>query len=226
MQSVSCTRMELFARKSQIALAKQGRDLLERKRTALMKEFMRIADTVMEHSDYLQQAASTARQALARAEATAGTQAVHSAALASRRELPLKVSTVSVMGVKVPDIEQRRVDRSLLGRGYSIVGTSITIDEAAEAYEIQVGAILRLAESELRLTRLAGEIQRTSRRLNALDHLLIPRLEAERDYIQMALSEHERSDHFRLKLVKRSLERKHTNLTDLLPDESVEAQNV
>ena len=50
MQSVSSTRMELFARKSQIALAKQGRDLLEQKRTALMKEFMRIADTVMEHS--------------------------------------------------------------------------------------------------------------------------------------------------------------------------------
>jgi vacuolar-type H+-ATPase subunit D/Vma8 len=49
--------------------------------------------------------------------------------------------------------------------------------------------------------------------LNALDHLLIPRLEAERDFIQMALSEHERSDHFRLKLVKRSLERKQMSST-------------
>lgn len=68
--------------------------------------------------------------------------------------------------------------------------------------------MLQLAEAELRLTRLAGEIQRTSRRLNALDHLLIPRLEAERDFIYAALDEHERSDHFRLKLVKRSLERK------------------
>jgi V/A-type H+-transporting ATPase subunit D len=215
--------MELFARKSQIALAKQGRDLLEQKRTALMKEFMRIADTVMEHSDYLQQAASTARQALARAEAVAGTQAVQSAALAARAELPLDVSTVSVMGVKVPEIEQKRVDRSILGRGYSIVGTSITIDEAAEAFEIQVNAILKLAESELRLTRLASEIQRTSRRLNALDHLLIPLLETERDYIQMALTEQERSDHFRLKLVKRSLERKHKSSANL---ESVESMEV
>lgn len=219
MRNVSCTRMELFARKSQIALAKQGRDLLEQKRTALMKEFMQIADTVMEHSDYLQQAAAAARQALARAEGTAGTEAVQSAALASRAELPLKVSTVSVMGVKVPDIEQKRVDRSLLGRGYSIVGTSITIDEAAEAYEVQVDAIIKLAESELRLTRLASEIQRTSRRLNALEHLLIPRLEAERDYIQMVLSEHERSDHFRLKLVKRNLERKHSLATNPVPTE-------
>lgn len=210
MHNISCTRMELFALKSQIALARQGRDLLEQKRTTLMKEFMRIADTVMEHSDYLQQAASSARQALARAQAVAGMQAVQSAALASRAEFALKVSTVSVMGVYVPEIEQRRADRSLLGRGYSIVGTSITIDEAAEAFEVQVEAILKLADCELRLTRLAGEIQRTSRRLNALDHLLIPRLEAERDYIQMVLSEHERSDHFRLKLVKRNLERKRT----------------
>jgi V/A-type H+-transporting ATPase subunit D len=112
------------------------------------------------------------------------------------------------MGVKVPHIEQKRVSRSLLGRGYSIVGTSTTIDEAAAAFEVQVDAIIRLAESELRLTRLANEIQRTSRRLNALDHLLIPRLEAECDYIQITLSEHERSDHFRLKLVKHILERK------------------
>lgn len=218
MQSVSCTRMELLARKAQITLAKQGRDLLEQKRTALMKEFLRTADTVMEHSDMLQNAASAARQALARAEGVAGSQAVQSAALASRAELPLDVSMVSVMGVKVPHIEQKRVDRSLLGRGYSIVGTSITIDETASAFETQVDAIIQLAESELRLTRLASEIQRTSRRLNALDHLLIPRLESERDYIQITLDEHARSDHFRLKLVKRSMERKRGNLSN--PDKS------
>src|SRR3989304_2667235 len=208
MRTVSATRMELLAHKAQIALAKQGLELLEQKRTAVMKEFMRIVDTVMERSDLLQQTAANARQALARAEATAGTEAVNSAAMASRTNLPLEVTTVNVMGVKVPHIEQRRVSRPVLGRGYSIVGTSITIDEAASAFEAEVEAIIQLAESELRLTRLAAEIRRTSRRLNALDHMLIPRLEAERDYIQMALEERERADHFRLKLVKRTLERK------------------
>lgn len=208
MRKVSCTRMELLARKAQIALARQGRDLLEEKRTALMKEFLRMADTAMERSDVLQQAAAEARQALARAQAAAGPEAVSSAAVASRADLPLEVSSASVMGVKVPHIEQKRVSRSMLGRGYSIVGTSVTIDEAAAAYEAEVEAILQLAETELRLTRLAGEIQRTSRRLNALDHLVIPRLESERDFIQMSLAERERADHFRLKLMKRSLERK------------------
>lgn len=208
MRAVSATRMELLAHRAQIGLAKLGLELLEQKRTALMKEFMRIADTVMEHSDVLQRAAADARQSLARAEAAVGSEAVKSASMASRAELPLDVTTANVMGIKVPHIEQKRVSRPMLGRGYSIVGTSITVDEAASAFEAEVDAIIQLAESELRLTRLAGEIQRTSRRLNALDHLLIPRLEVERDYIQMTLDERERSDHFRLKLVKRNLERK------------------
>jgi len=206
--TVSVTRMELLARKAQIALASQGRDLLEQKRTALLKEFLRMADTAMERSDALQFAAANARHALARTEAIAGTEAVRSAALASRAELPLQVTTTRVMGVKVPHIEQKRVARSMLGRGYSIAGTSITIDEAASAFENEVEVIIELAEMELRLTRFADEIQRTSRRLNALEHFLIPRLKAESDFIQMVLDERERADHFRLKLVKRTLVRK------------------
>ena len=69
MNMVSVTRMELLARNAQIALARQGRDLLEQKRTALMNEFLRIADKVMERSDALQMAAANSRQALAWAEA-------------------------------------------------------------------------------------------------------------------------------------------------------------
>jgi len=208
MSNVSVTRMELLARKAQISLASQGRDLLEQKRTALMKEFMRTADTAMEHSDALQFTAANASQALARAEAMTGAEAVRSAALATRGGFSLEVTTGSVMGVRVPHIEQKSASRSFLERGYSIVGTSISIDETASAFEREIEAIIQLAETELRLTRLGSEIQRTSRRLNALDHFLIPRLESERDFIQMALDERERADHFRLKLVKRSLERK------------------
>ena len=206
MHKVSCTRMELLARKAQITLAKQGRDLLEQKRTALLEELFRVADTVMEHSEVLRQTAAEAQQALIRAETTAGAEAVQSAAMASHAELPLEVTTANIMGIKVPHIEQKRVSRSMFGRGYCIVGTSITLDEAAAAFEAQVDAIIQLAESELRLTRLASEIQRTSRRLNALDHLLIPELEAERDFIQIALDERERTDHFRFMLMKRILE--------------------
>ena len=167
-----------------------------------------MADTAMERSDALQFAATNARHALARAEAIAGKETVCSAALASRAELPLQVTTTRIMGVKVPYIEQKHVSRSMLGRGFAITDMSITIDEAASAFESEVEAIIELAEMELRLTRLAEEIQRTSRRLNALEHFLIPRLKAECEFIQIVLDERERADHFRLKLVKRALERK------------------
>lgn len=208
MHSVSVTRMELLAHKAQLALARQGRDLLEQKRTALMKEFLRTADTALEHSTALQASAAHAHQTLARAEALAGAESVRSAALASHGVFALEVTTMSLMGVRVPHIEQKRAARSFLDRGYSIVDTSISIDETASAFEREVEAIIQLAETELRLARLGDEIQRTSRRLNALDHFLIPRLEAGQKFIEMALDERERADHFRLKLVKRSLERK------------------
>jgi vacuolar-type H+-ATPase subunit D/Vma8 len=77
--------MELLSHKAQIALASQGRELLEQKRTALLKEFLRVADQVMEQSDALQQAAVIAQQALAQARSAAGPEAVRSAAMAPRR---------------------------------------------------------------------------------------------------------------------------------------------
>jgi V/A-type H+-transporting ATPase subunit D len=206
MRKVSVTRMELLAHEAKIKLANQGRELLEQKRTALMKELLQVADTVMERSDALQEAASVARLSLARAETVAGPEVVRSTALASRAEFPLEVTTKTVMGLRVPHIEQKRVARTMLGRGYSVVGTSIMIDEAASAFELEVESIISLAESELRLTRLANEIERTSRRLDALENVVIPHLEAERDFIHLALDERERSDIFRFKRVKRVLE--------------------
>jgi len=203
MRKIAATRMELLAHKAQLALARQGRDLLERKRAVLMQELLNVAGAVMHSSDALQKAAVEARYALARAEAIAGTEAVCAAALAARSELPLQVETVTLMGLKVPRMERKRVARSMLARGYSVTNESITIDEAAAAFEAEVDAILQLAEVELRLTRLTAEIQRTSRRLNALDYTLIPQLEAEYKAIQMALDERERADHVRLKHVHR-----------------------
>jgi V/A-type H+-transporting ATPase subunit D len=208
MSQISVTRMELLAKKAQMALAVQGRELLEQKRTALMREFLRVADRVLEGSDALQQAAAQAQAALGQAEAWAGPEVVRSAAMATRGELALEVQAANVMGVSVPVIEQKRVTRSALGRGYSLAGTPAAVDEAAAAFEAEVDSIIQLAEGELRLTRLATEIQRTSRRVNALEHVLIPRLAAERAYVQAALDERERADHFRLKRVKQALQRK------------------
>jgi len=204
MRSVSVTRMELLARKEQIELAQQGLDLLEQKRAALMRELQETADFAVAQREALQQTIAAARRALAEAESIAGPEAVRSAALAARGELPLRVKTSQVMGISVPVIEQKPIGRSVLGRGYAPVNSSVSIDEAADAFEVTVEGLLALAQSELRLQRLAEEIQRTSRRLNALENVVLPRLREERNAIEMALDERERADHFRLKLVKRA----------------------
>ncbi len=202
MQKITITRTELLTKKAQIALAHQGLELLKQKRAALLQELMRVADQAIARSDALQESATAARRALATAEAYAGGTAVRSAAMAARDELPLEVQAVNVMGVSVPVIEQKRVSRSVLGRGYAPSGESVTIDEAAAAFEIEVNDLIELAQSELRLKRLAEEIQRTSRRVNALEHVIVPRLEQAHKQIQMALDERERAEHFRLKRVK------------------------
>ena len=208
MAKVSTTRKELQARKERINLASQGRELLEQKRSALVKELLKVADRVMQDAEDLERRAEAARRALARAQGSAGVAAVRSAAMAARGELPVDVERINVMGVSVPEIGQVSAQRPILGRGYAITGMSTTIDEAADAFEREVEAIVELAESELRLRRLAHEIRELSRRVNALEHILIPRLKEERDYIKMALQERARDERFRLKLAKRLLQRR------------------
>jgi V/A-type H+-transporting ATPase subunit D len=200
--------MELLAVKGQIGLAEQGRDLLKEKRNALMKEFMKIADAVMRGSDELEQAAADASRALARAEALDGPEAVRSAAFAAQGELSLSVEGAFVMGVPVPVIEQKSASRAVIDRGYSLAGTSTRIDEVANRFEEEVNLLIELASSELRLRRLAEEIRKTSRRVNALENILIPRLHARRAYIEMVLEERAREDLFRLKTVKRAMVKK------------------
>jgi V/A-type H+-transporting ATPase subunit D len=207
-EQISPTRMELLAKKSQISLATQGRDLLKEKRSALMKELMKIAERVMVSSDELERVAAEARQALALAEAVDGIEVVRSASFAASGEFSVAVGAENVMGVPVPVIEKKSAARSLLDRGYSLIGTSARIDRVAERFEEELDLVLELAANEMHLRRLADEIQRTSRRVNALENILIPRLAAQRDTIQMVLTEREREDIFRLKHVKRTLQRR------------------
>ena len=107
----------------------------------------------------------------------------------------------------MPVIEQKSVARGPLSRGYSLPGVSSRIDGAAEAFETQVDLIIELATSEMRLRRLAEEVGRTTRRVNALDNVLIPRFEEQRNYVEMVLEERAREDLFRLKRVKVKLQR-------------------
>jgi V/A-type H+-transporting ATPase subunit D len=165
-----------------------------------------MAEQVLRSSDELERSVSESRAALALAEALDGPEAVQSAAFAAQGQVSLSVNVANVMGVLTPVIEQKSLARGPLDRGYSLATVSSRIEAVAEAFEHQLGLIVQLASSEMRLRRLAEEIGRTTRRVNALENVLIPRLEAQRSYVQMVLEEREREDLFRLKRVKMKLE--------------------
>ncbi len=112
------------------------------------------------------------------------------------------------MGVPVPVIEKKRVARNVLERGYGIVGTSGRIDETAEKFETELNMIMDLAEKETAMRRLGAEIQMSRRRVNALEQVLIPELNRQARYIKLSIEEREREDLFRLKKVKKLLQRR------------------
>lgn len=202
MERSGATRTELLAVGARAALAERGRDLLVDKRNQLMKEFRRTADRAMAGADALEQAAAEASLRLGTAEALDGPESVRSAALVTTGEVPVTTHMVSIMGVPVPDIERGQVGRPRTGRGYSLLATSARIDDAADAFENEIDLLLDVATREIRLRRLAEEIGRTSRRVNALEHVVIPDLRRRQRRIRLVLDEREREEHFRLRRAK------------------------
>ena len=198
MEQVSATRTELLATRARIGLATQGRDLLVDKRNQLMREFHRSAGAVLAGSDELERAAADAARRLSWAEALDGPEQVRSASLAAGGDVFLETGVVNVMGVKVPVIERRAVGRPLTGRGYGLSSTDARVDGVADAFEAELDLLVDLAAGELRVRRLAREIGATTRRVNALEQVLIPRLRHQQRRIALVLEEREREDHFRL----------------------------
>jgi V/A-type H+-transporting ATPase subunit D len=196
---VIATRSELLARRSQIALAAQGRDVLKEKRDALMEVFRATVESAVSRSGALEVAAADGRRALAAAEAADGPDAVRSAAVAQPGEITLTTRAESVMGVRIADIQHEPLGRARAARGYSLAGSSPRLDRVAEQFEAELALLLDLATVELRLRRLADEIGTATRRINALESVVLPRLERERDQISSVLDERERQDRFRLK---------------------------
>jgi V/A-type H+-transporting ATPase subunit D len=200
--------MELIKKRAQIKLAEQGRDLLREKMDALIQEFFHIMVSVSKSREELEIAAVAAQRSLCVAEAVDDLVALKSASFATKRALTLDIRGKNIMGVPVPLVERKTVSKSVLERGYSMIGTSGRIDEAAERYETELDLIIGLAETETSLRRLGDEIQNNRRRVNALEQVLIPELKRQAKYIKITIGEREREDLYRLKKVKKILEQK------------------
>jgi V/A-type H+-transporting ATPase subunit D len=209
MEEVRPTRSELLERRGQIQLAQQGMDLLKQKRDALLIEFMSVMDETLRLSGTLQKTTSEAQYSLAVAKSVDGNVSVRSVAMATKGEVTIDMTGTKIMGVSVPVVTKGDSPlRSSFTRGYSITGVSSRIDESADKFERILDVIIEYADIETRLKRLGDEIQKTNRRVNALEQITVPSLREQVAYIRQTLDERAREDLFRLKKVKKKIERK------------------
>ncbi|MBI4651460.1 V-type ATP synthase subunit D [Candidatus Desantisbacteria bacterium] len=209
MEQTSPTRTELLLKKSQINLANQGKELLKKKRDALMLEFMNVLNDALRLSSFLQRAMAEGQYSLATAQAVDGMVTVKSASFATKGNVTVDITGTQIMGVPLPVVTKGLSPvRSALERGYSIVNVSSRISETAEKFEKIIDVIIDNAHIETRLKRLGEEIQKTNRRVNALEHVVVPAMKQQMNYIKMILEERAREDLFRLKKVKKSIEKK------------------
>jgi V/A-type H+-transporting ATPase subunit D len=198
------TRSELLEVKKRIKLSEKGYKLLRMKRDSLIMEFFQILDRAKEIRQQITEKYRIARQKMAVAEAIEGAVGVKSAAFALMEIPQMELSTKNVMGIVVPQIDAKSVRKRLDERGYGIIETSARIDEAAEAYENLVEDIITAAEAETTMRKLLDEIEKTKRRVNALEFRVIPELKSAESFIKMRLEEMERENIFRLKLLKKA----------------------
>ncbi len=203
MAEVQPTRMELIKLRRRIRMAERGHALLKMKRDGLIMEFRQLLEEAKEAIGRMIEKYEKAQQKLALATAVDGTVAVRSIALACQQTKPeFVMKRKNIMGVVVPVIKREPVRKKITERGYGVLSTTVRVDEAVTAYEELVDAILEVAEIETTLRRLLDEIERTKRRVNALEYRVIPTMKELAKFISFKLEEMDRENIIRLKKLK------------------------
>jgi V/A-type H+-transporting ATPase subunit D len=201
-KDVKPTRSELIELKKKIVLSQKGHKLLKMKRDGLIMEFFKLLDQAKGLKKEMAASHKAALDKIAIAEAVEGSVAVKSASMALLNTPRIEMKRRNLMGVVVPKVEGSSVRARLDQRGYGIIGTSAHIDEAAKAFENLVATCITAAEVETSMKRLLDEIEKTKRRVNALEFKVIPDLQETRNFITFRLEEMERENIFRLKKIK------------------------
>ena len=201
---VAPTRMELLRLKKRIELAHRGHRLLQDKLEGLIKEFMPLVDDYVAARDELDRRYPQALAFTARAAAEAGEDRIQPALAQTGLHVEVEIGEERRAGVAIPVLEAA-IDRSR--PFYSLLATPELFDHAvAELVEV-LPVILKAAQLEQAVRRFAKEIERTRRRVNALEYILIPQLLGARKFIQAKLDEDERASRIRNMKVKELLEK-------------------
>ena len=202
MTDIKPTRSELIKLKQRIKLAKSGYNLLKKKRDGLILEFFEILKEAKTLRSELVDEYNNALLTMNIARCLETDLKIKSMALAIKDSPEVELEARNIMGVNAPRVRSKPVQKSLEERGYGILDSSASIDAAAEAYEKVVEKAIRAAEVETAMKRLLAEIEKTKRRVNALEFEVIPKMEKVQGFIKLRLEEMERENVFRLKRIK------------------------
>lgn len=199
---VNPTRMELKNLKNKLATARRGHKLLKDKCDELMRRFLDIVREDKAMRQKVEDELEPVHRAFATAGAISGSRAMREALLLPTRETALEVSTKNLMSVVVPTFSLSETGAETHDMPYGVAFTSGELDAAVRALSAMADDLVKLAELEKSAQMLAQEIERTRRRVNALEYIMIPRYEAAIKSITMKLDENERGNTTRLMKVK------------------------
>jgi V/A-type H+/Na+-transporting ATPase subunit D len=202
--NVAPTRSNLLQRRDQLKLANRGADLLKRKRDALIGEFFQLIKVALEARRSLTKASQEAYLSLFLANAWDGPEAVESLSLAQQGSFEVGITVQNLFGVKVPQVEAPPFESGELP--FSPVAAGARTLEAAEQFRALTAAIVRVAATETRLRRIGEEIKKTSRRVNALEQLVIPNIARQIKDIRSVLDQRALEEVTVLKRIKAKLE--------------------
>ncbi len=200
---VNPTRMELTRLKKKLVTAKRGHKLLKDKRDELMRQFL---DLVRENKvlrEKVEDGIQKANKNFVLARAGMEEEVLNVALMAPKQEVYLDIDTKNVMSVDIPVFHYKTKTpnaNDIYSYGYAF--TSSDLDDSVKSLADILPDMLRLAECEKSCQLMAAEIEKTRRRVNALEHVMIPEMQESIKYIVMKLDENERSTQIRLMKVK------------------------
>ncbi len=200
---IAPTRSNLLNLRQDLEFADQGYELLEQKREILVVELKGLTARAVEAQKKVDEELAKAYAALREAQLAQGSSGVSFASRAVNVKTDISMRERRIMGVGIPTVSVTIEDNPPY---YGPRATSVWTDEAVARFKNAIAAIGRLAESRISLVRLAREIQKTIRRVNALERIFIPDYHETLKYIEDSLEEGEREAFFVLKLVKGRLE--------------------
>ncbi|MHA2249873.1 MAG: V-type ATP synthase subunit D [Candidatus Kariarchaeaceae archaeon] len=202
-EGIAPTRMQLLELKKKATLATHGHDLLKEKMDALIIEFYNILEEVKDAQSQSEGVLDVAHAQLQLASLKMGMSKMKEIGFSAPQTLSLIASTRSVMGVKTPKLALKR--KELRRPFYGAEFTSIALDDSVTAFRNYLYSVVNLAEKIATLQKLAYEISSTKRRVNALNHIIIPRLTNTAVFIDLALEEEDRETFSRMKFIKQKM---------------------